>query len=462
MSLAGRLRSIVRPFGGSAAGGHLDSPDLPHPRKDPAGLDAVAELLDGEWHESSGQQYLVIDRTYPPGHRHGHMVIADWAPESEGCWPVLTLLEPAMTRTQLLFIDLETTGLAGGAGTHAFLVGCGWFDGAAFRVRQFLLARYGAERALLEEVAGIAADAGALVTYNGKAFDLPLIETRFLFHRVRAPFTAMPHVDLLHTARRLWRPGDARRPVAARPSSIRRSDSSTIGCEPEDRESADMRATCRLCSVEQLVLGHIREFDVPGYDIPSRYFHYVRSGDPRPLVGVLEHNRLDLLSLALLTARIARLLDEGGGAARSAREAIGLGQLYQRAGLPADALPCFARAASMEADICTVAEALRGYALLSRRTHRYEEAAGAWRRMLDLHACPPRLLQEASEALAVHHEHREANLRLARDFARQALHFTTSASRAQAVSYRLTRLDRKLAALTTAPGARDGRGAPLF
>ena len=475
MSLADRLRSIVRPAGGSAARRHSCSPDPPDVRGpgptdgcdptsvDPAGMDVTSQLLDGAWHESSGQRYLVIDRTYPPGHRHGHTVVADWAPESDGCWPVLALLEPAMARTRLLFIDLETTGLAGGAGTYAFLVGCGWFDGATFRVRQFLLARFGAERALLEAVAGTAVGAGALVTYNGKTFDLPLIETRFLFHRMSAPLSAMPHVDLLHTARRLWRPAEASHPVVPGSSGIRRSDSARIGCEPSDQGPAPMpAATCRLGAMEQSVLGHVREYDVPGYDIPSRYFQYVRSGDARPLVGVLEHNRQDLLSLALLIARTAQLLDGGADAARTAREAIGLGWLYQRGGLLADAHACFARAASMEADAYTEAEALRGYAVLSRRARRYDEAAGAWRRMLDLHACPPRLLQEAIEALAVHHEHREENLHLARDLARQALRFTTSASRAQAVQYRLTRLDRKLAGSRPAPDAREGNGAPLF
>jgi uncharacterized protein YprB with RNaseH-like and TPR domain len=427
---------------------------------DPAGIDVTSELLDGAWHESSGQRYLVIDRSYPPGHRHGHTAVADWAPGSDGCWPALALLEPAMTRTRLLFIDLETTGLAGGAGTYAFVVGCAWFDGATFRVRQFLLARYGAERAMLEAVAGTAAGAGGLVTYNGKTFDLPLIETRFLFHRMSAPFAAMPHVDLLHTARRLWRPAEASRPVVTGAFGVRGSDSAR---GPADQGPSRMPgATCRLGAMEQSVLGHVREYDVPGCDIPSRYFQYVRSGDARPLVGVLEHNRLDLLSLALLTARTAQLLEGGAGAALTAREAIGLGWLYQRGGLLADAHACFARAVSMEADACTEAEALRGYAVLSRRARRYDEAAGAWRRMLDLHACPARLLQEASEALAVHHEHRDENLHLARDLARQALRFTMSASRAQAVQYRLTRLDRKLAGSRPAPAARERSAAPLF
>src|SRR5690606_17634766 len=97
-----------------------------------------------------------------------------------------------------------TTGLAGGAGTYAFLVGCGWFDGPTFRVRQFFLSAFGAERVLLQAVTELAGSAGTVVTYNGKSFDLPLIETRYLLHRMTTPFARLPHVDMLHSARRLW------------------------------------------------------------------------------------------------------------------------------------------------------------------------------------------------------------------------------------------------------------------
>jgi hypothetical protein len=344
----------------------------------------------------------------------------------------------------MLFIDLETTGLAGGAGTYAFLVGCAWFEGATFRVRQFFLAGYGAEQGFLEEVVDTVRAAGALATYNGKTFDLPLIETRFLLHRMPTPFDGMPHIDMLHQARRLWRSVDIRGPgsaeevwASADPANIRQT-------------------TCRLAAVEEAVLGHVREGDVPGFEIPSRYFRYVRSGDPRPLEAVFEHNRLDLLSLALLTARAAQLLEQGVAAADTAREALGLGRLYQRAGMLTDARACFARAAGIDAgadfkvgpyndDLTTRAEALRAYAVLCRRARRYDEAADAWRSLLALPACPPHVVQEATEALAVHHEHRLRDLYAARGFALQSLQFNTTLTRTQAVQHRLARLDRKLA-----------------
>ena len=352
-------------------------------------------------------------------------------------------------RGRLLFVDLETTGLAGGAGTYAFIVGCGWFEGTAFRVRQFFLSRYAAERGLLEDVADAMGAAGTLVTYNGKTFDVPLIETRFLFHRMDAPVSALPHLDMLHPARRLWRsPG---------------SSDSRVG-------SGDRQDTCRLARVEQAVLGHVREGDVAGFEAPSRYFQFVRTGDARPLDAVLEHNRLDLIALAMLTARAARLLAEGAAGARTAREALGLGRLYERGGMLAEAQACFARAAGTDpagpcpdVDPLTLAEALREYGVLCRRGRRYAEAADAWRRMLALRGCPARLAQDATEALAVHHEHRLRDLQAARQFATQSLQLSVGTARASAVRYRLTRLERKLACPEPSRrGAPPPQPAPLF
>ncbi len=441
-SLASRLRDIVRvgpPDGGSHQSGGVAHGDTRGERVGPA-RDNVAETLGGTWADAHGQRYLVVDRTYSPGYRHGRVAMMDALPP----WPRLPLLcgseDP---RERLLFIDLETTGLTGGAGSYAFLVGCAWFDGLTFRTRQFFLSAYAGERALLDGVAQLARGVTAVVSFNGKSFDLPLIETRYLFHRVQTPFAGLPHVDMLHPARRLWR--------------------------TDEDEAAGTVASCRLSVLEGALCGMRREGDVPGFEIPARYFHYVRSGDARPLAQVFEHNRLDLVSLAVLTAEASRLLEEGPHAARTAREALGLGRLYERGGLcdaareayaiaagigPAEDLhktgrvqntlaprgPCFAQGA----DVLTRAEALRCFAVLCRRQRLYAEAADAWHRILDLRRCPPHIAREATEALAVHHEHRLRDPRSARQFALRSLGFESSASRQHAVRHRLARLERKL------------------
>jgi len=410
-SIADRLRGIVRPGGStqSGTGGPRDLGSVGSREQDQTYAADPAAILDGEWTQSGSHRFLIVNRSYAPGHRHGTLSLADSLPPDEG-WSRLGLLAGTPCGGNLLFIDLETTGLAGGAGSYAFLVGCGWFGHGRFHVRQFLLSSFASERALLEALREVAVTLDAVVTYNGKSFDLPLIETRYALNRLTTPFAAMPHVDMLHHARRFWHGHDEGH---------------------------------RLSSLESSLLGHEREGDVPGFEIPSRYFHFVRTGDARPLDAVLEHNRRDLLSLALLTARAAQLLDEGVTAASTAREALAIGRLYERSGMTSDALGCYARASDMGPGVCT--EALYAHALLLRRTRRYAAAADVWQRLLDVGDSPPRLVREAAEALAVHHEHRLRSLLSARSLAMRSLQFDATVTRREAIQHRLARLDRKLA-----------------
>ncbi|HLG57720.1 MAG TPA: ribonuclease H-like domain-containing protein [Vicinamibacterales bacterium] len=488
-TLADRLRGVIRPGGGGPPkGGPYDggpyqegldeaAPDGRGGRLQAAQDDTAAEVLDGQWRESDGHRFLVVDRTYVPGYRHGSMVLADALPPSDGLWPRLSLLADTACGGNLLFVDLETTGLAGGAGTYAFLVGCAWFAGGTFRVRQFFLSSFAAERVLLEAVRELAETSGTVVTYNGKSFDLPLIETRFALHRMSTPFAGLPHIDMLHPARRMWRSseeparhgpanhlrqgygGPPKRSAEAEAGHYDGSAEAGHNGRPMsaaiDSGSTKVSSSCRLSTLEQTLCGYVREGDVPGFEIPARYFRYVRSGDARPLEAVLEHNRLDLLSLALVTARAAQLLDEGAPGASTAREALGLGRLYERGGMMIDARACFARAADTESEDEGVrAEALRAFAVLSRRMRRFEEAAAAWRRLLDLDLCPQPLVREASEALAVHLEHRLRDPLSARGFALRSLQVDNSAARRQATAYRLARLDRKLGS--------QSQAVPLF
>lgn len=416
----------------------------------PAAHDEAAIHLRGEWETRYGPRVLVVDRTYDPDHLHGHVRVGEAAPPADGCWPQLPVLGAAAGLTgRVLFLDLETTGLAGGAGTSAFLVGCGWFEAGRFRTRQLFLPSVASERALLAAVVDLTQAAGTVVTYNGKSFDVPLIETRFLYHRLRTPFDGMAHVDLLHPARRLWRDHEG---AAER----------THGWDGADEGSG----ACRLTALERRLCGHVRQGDVPGAEIPERYFRFVREGDARPLEAVLEHNRLDLLSLAMLTARAAHLLDAGAVAASHAREALGLGSLYERAGRLDDAAACYARAVSLALAGARAAgrraapaaspvriEALCASARLARRRRRHAEAAVDWCAVLDAGASGA-IAREAREALAIHHEHRLGDPRGARAFAMGSLPLSGSANARGAVEHRLARLDRKLETLE--------RAEPLF
>ena len=344
------------------------------------------------------------------------------------------------TGRRTIFIDLETTGLSGGAGTVAFLVGCGYFDLGAFQVRQFLLTSYASERALLYAVAQFFEGCDLIVTYNGKTFDVPVMETRWLFHRLQMPLATVPHFDMLHPARRLWR---------ARAG----------GADPE-------AGGCRLANLERTLLKMTRVGDVGGFEIPGRFFQFLRSGDPRPLEPVLEHNRLDLVSLAAVMSKGLQLARDGDSACRDCGEALALGRVYERAAYD-ERLPnrgamatraegCYRRAAeSSAADVR--GEALYRLALRHRRERRFAEAAVIWREVIEL--TEPRAVRRiaglaqlrrfAVEALAIHREHRERDLTSARELALFALE-ESDGRRADGIRHRLARLNEKLAQKTNA------------
>ena len=392
----------------------------------------AAIILGGAVVERAEGAVIVVDREYRSNSLHGRVSIGDIVSVINDGGDALQVMAQAWPSAEgitgrLLFLDLETTGLFGGAGTQAFLVGCAAIDGDSIRVRQFLLPGFEHERAVLNELQAWATDHGALCTYNGRTFDVPLIETRFMFHRVPCPLEGVPHLDMLHAARRLWR----QRPL-------------TIGTpDPDD-------SSCSLAVLEKHLAGLHRIGDVPGYEIPSRFFRFVRDGDARPLEAVLEHNRLDLVSLAVVLARALTLITRGPGEARTAQEAYGLARVYERAGAHDNAEASllktidFARRVGGEPEVH--AEALRRLAWLRRRARRVHEAADAWRELASLPRCAASLRREAKEALAIHYEHRSKNLQVARQ---HALDLMSDIDANQVrVRHRLDRLERKLARYT--------------
>jgi uncharacterized protein len=435
MDLRSRLRSIVH--GGAAAPRELTyEPDTGR-YEATIDLDRVANVLGGRVVSNQHGRALVIERRYESDRFHGRRRVGD-CDVADG--DLLRLLDPGLpppdgVGERTLFVDLETTGLSGGAGTVAFLVGVGWFDLGAFQVRQFLLTSYAAERALLCAVAECFDAAALLVTYNGKTFDVPVMETRWLFHRMPMPLESVRHFDMLHPARRLW----ASR--AAYPSGVQ---------GPAARPRAPVEdGGCRLGTLERVLCDVTRVGDVPGMEIPARYFRFLRSGDARPLEPVLEHNRLDLISLAAVAAHAVDLVEHGAPRCRDAAEALALGKVYERAAAVDRALTCFEHAAAdRHASPEIAGEALYRLGVRLRRDRRFAEAAEVWRRILDVKGrgqVVRTLRRYATEALAVHHEHREKDFAGARELAMALLDDETFDARDRA-RHRVARLDRKLAA----------------
>jgi uncharacterized protein YprB with RNaseH-like and TPR domain len=413
-TLGDRIRGIVAPRSQmSPAWAEPARPRPEHAAPQHGTPSDVASVLGGEWREDAHGSCLVVERRVEASAAHGRARVGDCAialRDSAVEAPMLAAGAPV--RPPFIFFDLETTGLSGGAGTHAFLVGCGWFDDEdGFVTRQYVMTRYADERPLLGTVAGALARAGALVSFNGKSFDAPVLETRYLFHRLEWAGVRLPHLDVLHPARAFW--GDR---------------------------------SCSLGALEQQQLGARRAGDVPGCEIPARYFQFVRSGDARPLAAVLEHNRLDLLSLAGLAARLLRLVRAGAAASSDPREALALGRVYARAGLEArayEAYECAVRTATASSG-AIASDALRALACLSRRAKRYTAAAGYWQQVLGLRGCPPSIAREASEALAIHHEHRVRDLAEAKRFALQSLENGMHTAWAEAGRHRLARIEKKI------------------
>jgi len=437
MNLTDRLRGIVsadrRP--GHVPLQHESSPQSPRDarpeqaRTQAALAGSLESVLGGSWCSGPGGRCFIVERTMEAQVGYGGMSVGDIAESiTRGTAHAATLTAGAAPGP-FMFFDLETTGLSGGAGTHAFLVGCGSFSATgAFVTKQYLLVKYAEERPMLQSVAATMRDAGAIVTFNGKSFDAPVLETRYLFHRLEWQGRSLPHIDVLHPARRFWG-----------------------GAGPQTR---DGEAGCSLIALERQILGLRREGDVPGFEVPLRYFRFVRSGDPAPLAAVLEHNRLDLLSLAGLCARLLHLVAGGADATANAQEALALGRLYTRAGRDSDARSAYQKAVVMagsrRSDLAVRLEGLRRLAVTDRRGRRYAEAEERWRQLLETPGCPPSMAREALEALAVHHEHRARDLEAARAFAVRTLEAGTSKGKVEKVRYRIARIDQKLAASATA------------
>lgn len=440
--LASRLRDIVeRDRARTREPGEHVSADLPAlddraTERAAERSSSIAGALGGTWHEASGGACLVIDRTWDPFRSHGRKRIHECAIASSA--PVglfdRRIADVPDWASKLVFFDIETTGLSGGAGTIAFLVGCGWFSDDGFTVRQLLLTGPAGERALLESLERAFDDASVLVTYNGRTFDVPTMEMRWAFHRRAAPTDDLPHFDMLPVARRLW----GYRGLSA------------------DGDSRAEAASCSLGALERSVLRFHRIDDVPGFEIPARYFHFVRTGDPSVIEGVLEHNRHDIVSLAALTAHALWLAESGPDGCREAIELFGLGRCYARAGDLARAEVAFTRAADA-GEIAVRGPALAYLAELQRRDGRIDEAARTWQRILD--GSPRRRAmsgheRRAAEALAIYHEHRAKDPAAARRYAETLSQASTAASsrRRDDVAHRLARLDRKIARTHTKGG----------
>ena len=253
------------------------------------------------------------------------------------------------------FLDTETSGLSGGTGTYAFLVGAGRFVNGEFLLQQFFMRDPAEEPALLEGLGDFLASAKALVTFNGKAFDTPLLVTRYSLHGIPVPFKEFAHLDLLPLARRLW------------------------------RDRLESRALKYL--EENILLAPRTMEEVPGYEIPYIYFDYLRDGDARPLKGVFYHNAMDVVAMAALLSHTANMLEDPfHEGIEHGLDVIALAKLYEDLGQWDTAARLFERglekAHSMgpEQGISeeNFEETVRRLSVLQKRRGDFDEALRLW------------------------------------------------------------------------------------
>ncbi len=386
------LRQTVSTIDRKYAG--LPTPATPRPKPNPAGF--VEELLTGEVVETPLGKHFETEKLYTRHQLHGSYEISDLfelAPDLLASLSAGAI--PHAHPTTWAFLDTETTGLAGGSGTCAFLIGVGSIDSEGFRVRQFFMRDYDEEASQLHALAQYLARFDVLVTYNGKSFDQPLLETRYTMQRARHPFSNMVHLDLLHGARRLFK----------------------LRLE-----------SCRLVNLENQILGVERHGDVPGELIPYLYFEYLRTEQAFRLIPIFHHNVLDIVSLACLTGVIPEAFrDPENLPARHGADLLGLARWLQMSGRLEEAHRLMRRAVSLGLRDEHLFRALFDTGSLEKKLG-LEHAALAT--FTDLTLSPHPYRARAYDELAKHYEHREKNFPMALECTRAARQIEDSEARA--------------------------------
>jgi uncharacterized protein YprB with RNaseH-like and TPR domain len=364
------------------------------------------EWMSGEVVQTPLGSHFETEKLYPRYRRHGSMDLSHLSELPGDLLEALSDGAVAGSRPdRWAFLDTETTGLAGGTGTYAFLVGVGRITDEGFRVRQFFMRDLCEEHSLLWGLEQHLRQFDVLITYNGKAYDEPLLETRYRMARRRPPFSRLVHLDLLYGARRLWK----------------------LRLE-----------SCRLVELEQQILGFEREGDLPGELIPYVYFEYLRTRQVFRLAPVFHHNATDILTLACLTG-IVPLAFRSPEAAPLYHGAdwVGLARWLLKAERRQEALAVLRRAVAGGLSDELLFRTLWEIALLEKRLGRREAAVAAFQ---DLAATRNPYCVPALEELAKHYEHRERDYAAALNVTRAALEIQPS----EALRRRAARLERRL------------------
>lgn len=318
--------------------------------------------------------------------------------------------------TKFAFLDTETSGISGGTGTYAFLVGVARFIDGKFVLKQFFMRDPAEEPAMLEALLHFLAPCEGLVTFNGKSFDAPLLVTRYSLHRIPVPFQNYAHIDLLPLARRLWR---------------------------------DRLPSRALKYLEEHVLGFTRSSDeAPGYEIPWLYFDYLRTGDASPLAGVFYHNAMDVVAMAALLGHICELLDNPyNGKIEHGLDFIALGKLFEDLNHWDEAARLYERGLELglaESDFPVAAKRL---SILQKRRGDLDQAVRLWQEAASKHHV------YAHIELSKYYEHKLRDAKIALEWAHAARNEVDKADLPEYIrKHWLSEIDHRLARLRKKAG----------
>ena len=312
---------------------------------------SLKDVIEGEEVENVHGKFFIAHGFHPGASNYGSRRIREISDLDMNAAALLANIPElaSFNCTEALFLDTETTGLAGGTGTLAFLIGLGWFEDETFVTRQIFARDFSEERASLSFLLEMARDKAFIVTFNGKAFDVGLLSTRFVLNRLPDLLAGMPHLDLLHPSRRLLG---------------HRLDNS------------------RLTTLEKEILGIHRDGDIPGSEIPQRYFNWLRHRDARFMVDVFEHNRLDVISMAILTLHLAEMLkfDYDITTARHF-DLLAVSRLFLDRGDSSGAMIILESLINLEnSDVAS--HARRALSLIYKRSGRWSDAVRIWESIL--------------------------------------------------------------------------------
>lgn len=372
----------------------------------------IEEWADGEVVQNEFGEHFQTERLFPAHKQHGAADIGTLAELPADLMDALGGGDvPAANCERWAFLDTETTGLAGGSGTYAFLVGVGRITREGFRLRQFFMREYAEERSQLAALEEHLSNFDVLVTYNGKSYDQPLLETRYRMCRHKPPFGRLAHVDLLFGARRIWK----------------------LRLE-----------SCRLMELERQILGFHREGDLPGEMIPYVYFEYLRSREAHRLMPIFHHNAIDILTLACLSAIVPAAFRDTDPTAlerlgvRRGEDLAGIARWLIAANEHERGLELMRRAVRAGLPDQVLFRALWEIALLEKKLGRADAALLVFG---EIAACRNEYRCSALQELAKFYEHKERNFALALEFTKQAFGTQPSAE----LLHRKARLAKRLA-----------------